>query len=134
VKAGAARANLAVPVDAGSPVDGVDAFSPVSCGVFVIPCPAAAKVGTGDKALGMSEETPNRQRLRVATVDYEKLRWKILERDDWKCQHCGRRDQLRIHHMNRRSQLGDDSEGNLITLCTDCHRATHAYWNTRIGS
>jgi 5-methylcytosine-specific restriction endonuclease McrA len=36
--------------------------------------------------------------------------------------------------MIRRSQLGDDSEGNLITLCTDCHRATHAYWNTRIGS
>jgi 5-methylcytosine-specific restriction protein A len=75
----------------------------------------------------MSEETPNRQRLRLATADYEKLRRKILDRDGWRCQHCGRRDQLQIHHMIRRSQLGDDSEGNLITLCSDCHTAVHAH-------
>jgi 5-methylcytosine-specific restriction endonuclease McrA len=49
----------------------------------------------------------------------------ILERDGWKCQHCGRRDQLQIHHMIRRSQSGADCEGNLIILCCACHRSLH---------
>ena len=73
----------------------------------------------------MSEETPNRQRLRLATADYGKLRWKILERDGWKCQQCGRRDQLQIHHIIRRSQLGADGEENLTVLCSSCHRSFH---------
>ena len=73
----------------------------------------------------MSEETPTRQWLRLATADYEKLRWKILERDGWKCQRFGRRDRLQIHHMIRRSQSGADCEENLIVLCSGCHRSLH---------
>jgi 5-methylcytosine-specific restriction endonuclease McrA len=74
----------------------------------------------------MSEETPNRRRLRLATADYEKLRRKILERDGWKCQYCGRRDQLQIHHIIRRSQLGADGEENLTVLCSGCHHWLHS--------
>ena len=73
----------------------------------------------------MSEETPNRRRLRLATADYEKLRWRILERDGWRCQHCGRRERLQIHHLVRRSQSGADCEENLIALCGSCHRSLH---------
>jgi len=29
-------------------------------------------------------------------------------------------------YFSGRSQLGDDSEGNLITLCSECHRAVHS--------
>ena len=32
---------------------------------------------------------------------------------------------LEVHHKEFRSQAGDDSEGNLITLCTKCHNDIH---------
>jgi 5-methylcytosine-specific restriction endonuclease McrA len=32
---------------------------------------------------------------------------------------------LEVHHKAFRSQSGDDSEENLITLCVRCHAATH---------
>jgi len=40
-------------------------------------------------------------------------------------QACGSLRGLEVHHIQRRSQSGDDSEGNLITVCSDCHRAIH---------
>jgi hypothetical protein len=30
-----------------------------------------------------------------------------------------------VHHMVFRSQLGDDVEENLITLCCNCHQKVH---------
>jgi hypothetical protein len=32
---------------------------------------------------------------------------------------------LQVHHINARSHLGDASEQNLITLCSNCHRLAH---------
>ncbi|PYX70234.1 MAG: hypothetical protein DMG72_19230 [Acidobacteria bacterium] len=32
---------------------------------------------------------------------------------------------LEVHHQNFRSRSGDDSEQNLITLCTKCHVQVH---------
>ena len=64
----------------------------------------------------MSVVIPKRPRLRLEDRGYRELKMKILERDGWKCQHCGRRDQLQIHHIIRRSQLGADGEENLIVL------------------
>ncbi len=64
-------------------------------------------------------------RLRLDAAAYRELKMRILERDGWRCQHCNRRDQLQIHHIVRRSQTGPDTEGNLITLCADCHRELH---------
>jgi 5-methylcytosine-specific restriction endonuclease McrA len=32
---------------------------------------------------------------------------------------------LEVHHMKRRSQLGDDMMHNLITLCVSCHGKCH---------
>jgi 5-methylcytosine-specific restriction endonuclease McrA len=32
---------------------------------------------------------------------------------------------LEVHHKEFRSQSGDDSEQNLITLCAVCHDAVH---------
>ena len=73
----------------------------------------------------MSGGYPKHPRLRLRTEQYRELRLHILERDGWKCQRCGRRDQLQIHHMIRRSQSGADCEGNLIVLCSSCHRSLH---------
>ena len=49
----------------------------------------------------------------------------ILWRDEFTCQLCGSHRQLQIHHICPRSKGGDNSEGNLLTLCRDCHTAVH---------
>jgi 5-methylcytosine-specific restriction endonuclease McrA len=62
----------------------------------------------------------------MAPKPYAKLRKEILERDGWRCQNCGCSKNLDVHHMIRRSALGDDTETNLITLCRQCHHHVHA--------
>ena len=52
---------------------------------------------------------------------YQELRRRILVRDDWRCQRCGRREGLDVHHIVSRAQGGSDQERNLITLCRSCH-------------
>lgn len=49
----------------------------------------------------------------------------VLERDGWRCQTCGSMHRLQVHHLKFRSQSGDDSEENLITLCAECHAQLH---------
>lgn len=62
---------------------------------------------------------------RLTREEYRLLKQAILDRDGWRCQSCGRREQLEVHHQIRRSQLGPDVEENLIVLCSLCHRALH---------
>ncbi len=55
---------------------------------------------------------------------WQKLRLKILERDNWACQKCGDdKSQLQVHH--RRYVYGNKvweyHETDLITLCNECH-------------
>ncbi|MGH9547244.1 MAG: HNH endonuclease [Terriglobales bacterium] len=64
-------------------------------------------------------------RLRLDPESYQRLCTEVLRRDGWKCQSCGRSRNLQIHHKEFRSQSGDDSEENLITLCTACHMDLH---------
>ncbi len=68
---------------------------------------------------------PKRRRVRLEPEPYSHLRDEILRRDDWRCQRCGGRYKLQVHHVNKRSHNGDDSESNLITLCEACHRYIH---------
>jgi 5-methylcytosine-specific restriction endonuclease McrA len=56
---------------------------------------------------------------------YHQLHREVLKRDSWKCQVCGARKNLQVHHLEFRSRSGDDREHNLITLCGDCHRQVH---------
>jgi len=74
----------------------------------------------------MTPLQPKRPRLRLDSETYRALHRKILQRDGWRCQMCGSQSGLEVHHRERRSQLGDDSEGNLVPLCSDCHRAVHS--------
>ena len=53
------------------------------------------------------------------------LCYQVLERDGWRCQVCGRAEDLQIHHIQPRSRLGDDSAENLIALCVMCHQKAH---------
>lgn len=63
--------------------------------------------------------------LRLAPAAYQQLCRQVLERDGWRCQGCGARQHLQLHHKQFRSHSGDDSEENLITFCTRCHELVH---------
>jgi RNA-directed DNA polymerase len=54
-------------------------------------------------------------------------RREVLERDGYRCVHCGRSDHLHVHHQQPRRQGGSDQMDNLQTLCDECHRATATY-------
>ena len=64
--------------------------------------------------------------LRLDPTAYETLRQEVLRRDGWRCQTCGTMSNLEVHHNQFRSQSGEDSEENLITLCTGCHGEKHS--------
>jgi len=68
-----------------------------------------------------------RPRIRLKPATYSKLHQAILERDGWRCQLCGSRGVLEVHHITARSKMGDDTEENLITLCSGCHRKLHLH-------
>jgi 5-methylcytosine-specific restriction endonuclease McrA len=68
---------------------------------------------------------PERSPTRLDPDEYRRLCEQVLERDAWRCQFCGRREYLHVHHIHFRSRGGDDVEENLIVLCFSCHRAVH---------
>jgi ATP-dependent DNA helicase RecQ len=63
--------------------------------------------------------------MRLDSGQYDALRNQVLRRDGWRCQSCGTMSNLEVHHREFRSQAGDDSEENLITLCSACHAKLH---------
>ena len=73
----------------------------------------------------MSSIRQKRPRLQLDPELYKQLCRQVLERDGWRCQACGARLNLEVHHKQHRSQSGDDSELNLISLCAACHARVH---------
>jgi 5-methylcytosine-specific restriction endonuclease McrA len=74
----------------------------------------------------MRRSRPKRRRIRMDAESYKKLCLEVLQRDGWRCQNCGGRERLQVHHKQFRSHSGDDSEENLITLCVTCHSSLHS--------
>ena len=73
----------------------------------------------------MSKSVGKDRRLRLDPDSYGELHHRILKRDGWRCQACGRMRNLQVHHLQFRSHSGSDSELNLITYCADCHMRAH---------
>jgi len=73
----------------------------------------------------MQRDKPSSPRIRLAPNAYKELRLQVLVRDNWRCQNCGSLKNLEVHHKTHRSQSGDDSDLNLITLCFKCHDKQH---------
>ena len=70
--------------------------------------------------------SPNkRPRVQLDREAYQELCRQVLRRDRWRCQQCGSRSNLELHHIKFRSHLGTDSEENLTTLCRECHKRLH---------
>lgn len=56
-----------------------------------------------------------------------KIRKQIIARDGGKCTKCSRTDRLEVHHIVPWRKTRDDSAGNLITLCHECHFETEFF-------
>jgi 5-methylcytosine-specific restriction endonuclease McrA len=68
---------------------------------------------------------PKSPRVRLDSAESQRLRARVLKRDSWRCQSCGSMSNLEVHHARFRSQQGDDTDENLITLCSRCHKHLH---------
>jgi len=56
----------------------------------------------------------------------EGVRQRVLERDRYQCQVCGTTENIQVHHWREfRSQGGEDTEDNLVTMCFEHHMALH---------
>lgn len=62
-----------------------------------------------------------------ANTDYKKWREDVLERDSYRCQICGSRNDLEAHHIKPFAQYPDlrTNLNNGMTLCKSCHRELH---------
>lgn len=59
---------------------------------------------------------------------YAKMVRKALERDRYECCKCGKKEDLHVHHLNKRRSYNNpksrqaNSLENLVTLCCQCHK------------
>jgi 5-methylcytosine-specific restriction endonuclease McrA len=69
--------------------------------------------------------------------NWQEQRQRALQRDQYTCRRCGgvpaQPNQLQVHHLRPRRDCGDnwelaDAIGNLITLCTSCHKLSEWEW------
>lgn len=77
------------------------------------------------KLRGWQKPKGRRRRLR----DYNKWSWlsnKVRARDGHGCRVCGYKKHTIVHHITPLYEGGSDDEGNLITLCPNCHAEAHA--------
>ena len=56
---------------------------------------------------------------------WEGIRERVLARDGRRCRDCGKAGRLEVHHVRHLQDGGDNSMGNLRTLCRDCHIRAH---------
>jgi 5-methylcytosine-specific restriction endonuclease McrA len=58
----------------------------------------------------------------VHKYQWKLIRKRVLERDGRTCNHCGQSEgKMEVDHILPRHRGGDDSMGNLQTLCQRCH-------------
>lgn len=65
------------------------------------------------------------KRIKLSPTEYKKLKLLVFKRDKWRCRMCGNRNDLHAHHVRYRSNQGDDTAFNLITLCSKHHEMIH---------
>ena len=82
----------------------------------------------------------NRSRAKISEIvkdisyaDYLKTNWwkrrrlKAIRQARRKCNRCGRRDKLQVHHLNYK-RLWMERRSDLEVLCCGCHRHEHESW------
>jgi hypothetical protein len=77
----------------------------------------------GQQAAGWRCPAPPRSRSTIPPA----VRQAVLARDGYRCRApgCGRARFLEVHHLKPKAQGGKNDPGNLVTLCSACHRLLH---------
>jgi hypothetical protein len=57
--------------------------------------------------------------------EWNRLKRKVLARDEWECQKCGSTDILDVDHITPISEGGPHKLNNLQVLCRECHDKKH---------
>ncbi len=65
----------------------------------------------------VSKQAPT-HRLAYRPSQYTKFRARLLARWGWRCAVCHKATVLEVHHVQKRSQLGPDTDTNCLPLCT----------------
>ena len=66
-------------------------------------------------------------RRAASRSEWTAIRAEVLSRAGWRCQACGVRRRLDVHHVVKRSQGGSDFDvDQLVALCRWCHDQTDA--------
>jgi 5-methylcytosine-specific restriction endonuclease McrA len=76
-------------------------------------------------AFGKRRMQRKMKRIKLLRQIYRRLMERVLEREGWTSQRCGRMENLQVHHKTKRSQQGNDSLENLVTIFAYCHLAEH---------
>ncbi len=54
---------------------------------------------------------------------WQKVRLKVMERDDWRCLRCrSKTDTLNVHHLQYHGEPWEAPDAELETLCEGCHK------------
>lgn len=81
-----------------------------------------------------NEEKNRNTKLGRDPADWAARRSVIHDRDEGWCRRCGvkvAKDKCHIHHIKMRSEGGNHSLDNLITLCKDCHTLMNKHENMK---
>src|SRR5438128_11545904 len=63
----------------------------------------------------------------ASAAEWKAIRVQVLARAGWRCQACGVRRRLDVHHVVKRSHGGSDFDlDQLVALCRWCHDQTDA--------
>ncbi len=63
----------------------------------------------------------------ASVAEWKAIRQHVLARAGWRCQACGVRRRLDVHHVVKRSHGGSDFDlDQLVALCRWCHDQTDA--------
>jgi 5-methylcytosine-specific restriction endonuclease McrA len=66
-------------------------------------------------------------RSAATRIEWQAIQSQVRSRAGWRCQACGRRGRLDVHHVIKRSRGGSDFDlDRLIALCRACHDQTGA--------
>lgn len=60
----------------------------------------------------------------LRSANWAATRKAALKRDGYRCQDCGARRALQVHHRSY-ARLGKEQAGDLVTLCRYCHERRH---------
>jgi 5-methylcytosine-specific restriction endonuclease McrA len=63
----------------------------------------------------------------ASRIEWQAIQSQVRSRAGWRCEACGRRGRLDVHHIIKRSRGGSDFDlDRLVALCRACHDQTDA--------